>query len=246
MPRSNNVSAGVEQNLGHRLFAKVEWLRKRGTGGFVYAPETPGPLSIQPEALAYGFGGVYTLTNLRRDDYDETAFTVRHSFGDQYEWLASYVHSKTVSNSVLDVSIDQPLQVTDNFGPMPWDAPNRLLSWGYLPPPLKRFREKWAIAYLFDWRTGFPFSYVDENGLVVGEVDSHRYPSNLDLNLHVERRFTFRGYRFAVRLGANNLTDHRNPTAVNNVVGSPAFLQFFGDEGRHYVVRIRLFGRAQH
>ena len=48
-----------------------------------------------------------------------------------------------------------------------------------------------------------------------------------------ERRFTFRGKRLALRVGVNNLTDHRNPTAVNNVIGSPQYLQFFGDEGRH-------------
>ncbi len=245
MPRYDNWSAGVEQALSHRIFAKFEWLRKRGTDGFVYAPESSGPIIVQQEVLGYGFGGTYDLTNLRRDHYDESALTIRQSFGGQYEWLASYVHSKAVSNAVLDVSVDQPLQVTDNFGAMPWDAPNRFLSWGYLPPPLKRFRENWAISYLMDWRTGFPFSYTDDAGRVAGMVDSHRYPSNLDLNLHIERRFTFRGYRFAVRLGANNLTANRNPTAVSNVIGSRSFGQFFGDEGRHFVVRLRLFGRAK-
>src|SRR4029077_18870715 len=85
----------------------------------------------------------------------------------------------------------------------------------------------------------------NDGGVVVGGGNSHRYPSSLDLNLHIERRFTFRGYRSASRLGANNLTDHRNPTAVSSVVGSKTFMQFFGDEGRHFVVRIRLFGRAK-
>lgn len=245
LPRYDILSAGLEQNLGHRIYAKFEWLRKRSNNGFVYAPETAGPISIQPEVLGYGYGGIYTLTNLRRDVYDEVGVTIRHSFGDQYEWLVSYVRSSATSNAVLDVSVDQPLQVINNLGPMPWDAPNRLLSWGYLPMPLKRFREKWAIAYLLDWRTGFPFSITNPIGQVVGGVDSSRYPSNLDLNLAIERKFTFRGYRFAARLGADNLTDHRNPTAVSNVIGSPTFGQFFGDEGRHFVVRLRLFGRAK-
>jgi hypothetical protein len=75
-------------------------------------------------------------------------------------------------------------------------------------------------------------------------VDAHRYPSTFDLNLAVERRFTFAGYRFALRAGANNLTGHHNFTAVNAVIGAPQYLQFFGDEGRHFVFRIRVFGRA--
>jgi hypothetical protein len=245
MPRYENWSAGVEQNLGHRLYVKAEWLRKRGRDGFVYAPENGGPTMLQPQVLGSGFGGTYVLSSLRRDAYDELAMTVRHSFGAQYEWLASFVHSKAISNAVLDVTVDQPLQVGNDLGRMPWDAPNRFLSWGYLPPPLKRFEQKWAIAYLLDWRTGFPYSVTDDAGRVVGAVNAHRYPSNLDLNLHIERRFTFRGYRCAIRLGANNLTDHRNPTAVSNVIGSPTFMRFFGDEGRHFVVRLRLFGRAK-
>jgi hypothetical protein len=55
---------------------------------------------------------------------------------------------------------------------------------------------------------------------------------------------TLRGYRFALRGGVDNLTDRLNPTAVNNVVGAPGFGGFLGDEGRHFVLRIRFFGRA--
>jgi hypothetical protein len=31
---------------------------------------------------------------------------------------------------------------------------------------------------------------------------------------------------------------------VNNVIGAPSFLRFYGDEGRHFVLRIRVFGKA--
>jgi hypothetical protein len=124
---------------------------------------------------------------------------------------------------------------------MPWDSPNRYLGTAYLPVP--RFKQ-WAIAVLADARSGFPFSVVDQNGTVSGAVNSRRYPSNFDLNVHLERRFTLHGYRFALRGGLNNVLDRLNPTAVNNTIGSPQFLQFFGHEGRHFVVRIRFFGRA--
>ena len=193
--------------------------------------------------LGYGFGGTYALTNQRRDAYDEVALVARQTFGDQYGWMASYVRSRAASNAVLDVSVDQPLQVLNNFGRMPWDAPNRILGWGYFPVPFIRNR-KWAVAVLADYRTGFPFAVTSDSGEVVGPVDGHRYPSNFDLNLSIERRFNFAGYRLAVRVGADNLTDHRNPTAVNAVVDAPQYLQFFGDEGRHFVLRIRYFGRA--
>jgi hypothetical protein len=103
-----------------------------------------------------------------------------------------------------------------------------------------RFKE-WAIAVLADARSGFPFSVVDQNGTVIGAVNSRRYPTNFDLNIHLERRFTLHGYRFALRGGLNNVLDHLSPTAVNNLVDH---VQFYGHEGRHFVVRIRFFGRA--
>jgi hypothetical protein len=244
LPRYVQWSGGADHDFGHGISGGAEWMRKRGGDGFVYAPvdggATSGGISIQPTGLAYGFGGTYALTNQRHDQYDELAFTARQSFGDQYGWMASYTRSRAVSNAVLDISVDQPLQITNNFGPMPWDTPNRFLGWAYLPTPWKN----WAVAVLVDYRTGFPFTVTDAAGVVVGGVDARRYPDNFDLNLHIERRFTFRGYRLGLRLGVNNLTDHRNPTAVNATVGSSQYLQFFGDEGRHFVVRIRWFGRA--
>jgi hypothetical protein len=74
-------------------------------------------------------------------------------------------------------------------------------------------------------RTGFPFSVVQETDIISGGVYSYRYPLNFDLNLAIERTVTSHGYRFAL-------------------IGSPQYLQFLGDEGRHFVVRIRFFCRA--
>jgi hypothetical protein len=199
------------------------------------------PVATPQYSLGDLTGGPYTLSNLRRDRYDEVALTVRQSLPNQYEWLASYVHSRAISNAVLDFSVDQTLQASNNFGPVPWDVPNRFLSEGYLP----MFFKNWAVAYLADWRTGFPFSIVNPGNKVIGSVDSHRYGSNFDLNLHLERRIVLFRYRLALRVGANNLTDHRNATAVNNVFGAPSYLNFYGNEGRHFVVRIRLFGRVK-
>jgi hypothetical protein len=104
--------------------------------------------------------------------------------------------------------------------------------------------KNWAVSVFADMRSGVPFSVRDQTGLIVGAVDFYRYPINFDLNVAIERMITLRGYRFALRGGIDNLTGQANPTAVNNVTGGPQFLQFLGDEGRHFVVRIRFFGRA--
>jgi hypothetical protein len=241
-PRYGQWSAGAARDLGRRISASAEWMRKRGADGFVYAPAgAPGPVNLDLVGMAWGYGGDYVLSNLRRDAYDEVAFTVRQSFGEQFGWLASYTRSRAVSNAVLSTTIDQPLQVMSEFAPMPWDAPNRFLGWGYFP----LHGSNWALAMLVDYRTGLPYSITADSGVAVGPVDAQRYPDTFDLNVHVERRFVFHGYRLGLRVGCNNITGRRNYTAVNNVEGAPNFRQFYGDEGRHVVVRIRMFGRAR-
>ena len=243
-PRYGNWSASFDRRLSENMRASINYLRRRGSDGFTYvnaiAPGIPAP---PPEVVAVPgtpLTGLFTLANQRRDEYDSIEVAFHRSFAEQHEVMASYTRSRAVSNAVLDLSIDQPLQVLNNAGPMPWDSPNRLLSWGYLPLPGKH----WSWAYLVELRSGFPFSVQDEHGVVVGPVNSYRYPLNFDLNLHLEYRFVFRGYRLAIRVGFNNLTDHENPTAVNNTIGSAQFLQFFGSEGRHAVIRLRFFGKA--
>ena len=240
-PRYCQWSAGAARDLGHRISASAEWMRKRGADGFVYTPlGAPGPVNFDLVNLAGGYGGDYVLSNQRRDAYDEAAITVRQTFGEQFGWMASYTRSRAVSNAVLSTTVDQPLQVMSGFTPMPWDAPNRFLAWGYFPV----HGPNWALAMLVDYRTGFPYSITTDSGVLVGPVDAQRYPATFDLNVHVERRFVFRGYRLGLRVGCNNITAHQNYTAVNDVEGAPNFQQFLGAEGRRMVVRIRMFGRV--
>jgi hypothetical protein len=241
LPVASNWSASVDREISTRLSASVKYLRRRGTDGFSFlntlAPDAPPSVLPLPNGSA---PGIYQLANLRRDNFDSVQFTVRQHFSGQFEWMASYTRSSAQSNAVLDPNVLEPLQVLTNVVPMPWDAPNRFLGWLYAPLPWKN----WNVAALVDARSGFPFSTQQQTGIISGAVDSYRFPFNFDLNLAIERMVTIRGYRFALRGGADNLTGHKNPTAVSNVIGSPTFQQFLGDEGRHFVVRIRFFGRA--
>jgi hypothetical protein len=95
------------------------------------------------------------------------------------------------------------------------------------------------MAYLLDWRTGLPFSALDEAGHVSGEPNSFRFPNYFELNVHIERRMHLWNHWWAFRLGINNLTDHSNPNLVNNVTSSPQFLSFYGGQSRAFTFRIR-------
>lgn len=242
LPQAGNWSLNLDRQWPAKIYTTVKYLRRRGTDEFAFintlAPDAPA--SLLP--LSNGATpGIYQLTNLRRDDFDSVQFSVRQTLSGQYEWMASYTRSRATSNAVVDPNSAQALQVLPGFVPMPWDASNRVLGWGYFPLPFKY----WAASVLADMRSGFPFSVRQQTGVISGPVDSYRYPVNFDLNVAIERMITFGGFRFALRGGVDNLTNQANPTAVNNVAGSPQYLQFFGKEGRHFVVRIRFYGRAK-
>jgi hypothetical protein len=242
LPRASNWTLGADQQLWTRFFLAAKYLRRRGTDGFSFvntlAPDEPASLLPYPSPQS---NALYQLTNLRRDDYDSISVSIRQTLSGQYGWMAAYTWSRALSNSVIDINSSVPLQVLPEFVSLPWDVPNRLVARGYAPLPWKN----WAVSVFTDLRSGFPFSVRDANGLIVGGVDSHHFPVNFDLNIAIERMVTLRGYRFALRGGMDNITNQANPTAVNAVVGGPQFLQFLGNEGRHFVVRIRFFGRSK-
>ena len=233
LPRSRILTAGFERSWGPRIRMTASVLRRRGDRGFMY-----DAASVQQESTPSQV--TFDLSNDRRDVYDAVSITLHQTFGADYVWMANYTRSRALSNSVIDLSIDQRLRVQDNLGRLPWDAPHRFLSWGYLPA----WNRNWAFAYMLDLRSGYPFSVVNDAGAVVGAANSWRFPMNLELNVHLERKFRLGKYRVAVRGGVNNVMNSANATGVDNVVDSPTFLRYYGRQGRHAVFRLRFLKQA--
>jgi hypothetical protein len=244
-PRYRTWSTGVERQIASRIAGRISYLRKRGGRGFTYMNDT-GLQEFPTEALISKyqvpvFDRVFRLTNDRRDSYDALEMSLRQAFGAQYEWTAAYTRSRALSNSVVDVAADDPAVVSDNAGPMPWDMPHRLVAFGYLP----LYGKNWASAFFLEMRSGYPFSIQDEDGRYLGQINERRLPTYFNLNFHIERRLVFAGYRWALRVGSNNITDHFNPTLVNGNTASANFLQYYGNQRRTFNFRIRWLGRAK-
>jgi hypothetical protein len=58
-----------------------------------------------------------------------------------------------------------------------------------------------------------------------------------------ERRFPFRGYLWAWRVGLINALDRMNPNVVNNDIDSPQFLTYGRGQSRAVNVRLRFLGK---
>jgi hypothetical protein len=228
--RTLNWSLGIERKLPGAIYATANFLQKRTDDGFVYANQEG------PSALS----GTYLLTNDRQDHYASEEFEVRRNFRDGYTLFAAYTHSSAHTNAALDYVPTVSLLGPQQSGPLPWDVPNRVISWGWIPLLLPRFKRSWDFVYTVDWHTGFPFDAVNANQQVVGAAGSLRFPDYLSFSPGLEWRFHFHGSYFGLRGVLENATGSADPAVVNNVVDSPQFRTFSEFPGRALTARIRL------
>src|SRR5262249_15270491 len=91
-PTYANVTLGVEQRLPGAIYARCDYLRRRGEHGLTYVNAlrtSPKPSPERAAAMgALGFDGVFELGNQRRDAFDSVTLTMRQQFRGQYEWMA--------------------------------------------------------------------------------------------------------------------------------------------------------------
>jgi carboxypeptidase family protein/TonB-dependent receptor-like protein len=229
-PWSLNWSAGVERKLFPNTDVKVEFIQKIGHDEWAF--------ENLPAAAAVALSGTFVLANIRRDHYHAVTATVRQSFGHGHLVFASYTRSSARSTAVLPFSLDSPLFSQQEGGPLPWDTPNRVVTWGFLPL-VKGF----DLAYLADWRDGFPISVFNQDQELVGAPGSRRFPTYFSLNMALEKRIPAFGFLWSLRAGFDDLTNRHNPDAVDSNVNSPTFLTFSSEQSRALTAQVRFLGR---
>jgi hypothetical protein len=231
-PRALNWSVGVERKLPWEIYAGANFMEKRTSDVFTFANQSG----------AAALTGDYLLTNGREDHYSSEEFDARRLFANGYTVYVSYTHSSARTDAALDyLPTPSPLGPQQN-GPLAWDVPNRVISWGWLPVPFARLRKHWDFVYLLDEHTGFPYTAVNAAQQVIGAAGGQRFPTFVNFSPGLEWKFHFRGQYWGLRGVMENATDSGNPAVVNNVVDSPEFGTFSELQGRAFTARIRLIG----
>jgi len=226
-PYFDIASAAYEQKIGNTI-VKLELLARDEHHGLVYETVTPNQL-----------GSDFLLETSRRDKYRGITVSVRHTFANTTELFGAYTRSKATTDQDLDPVLGQLYFAPQQPGPLSWDAPNRLITWGSVPTPW------WGLlfAYFFDYRTGFPYSAVNQQQFLVGAPNSYRFPSYANLTVSLEKKFTFKERIFALRVALVNVANRQNPDVVVNNVDAPNFGVFAGGQGRAVTARLRFVGR---
>jgi hypothetical protein len=225
-----NWSVGLEQRLPGAIYFKANYMQKQVEHEFTYV-NSSGPTALS---------GQYTLSN-QREDYDSmTEVEARHTFQGNYTLFGAYTHSLAHTNSAIDYFPTVSYLGAQQSGPLTWDTPNRVLSWGWLPFYLPWFKKNWDFVYTMDWHTGFPYTAVDANREVVGRANTQRFPNYESFSPGLEWRFHFSGMYLGLRGVMENAMGAGNYTVVNNVVDSPQYGMFSEPLGRAITARIRL------
>lgn len=225
---SRNWSVGIEQQLPHRIFLSADYLDRYTTHDLIYQFQQPAPDTT-----------LFSLSNDRTSLYRGLQLTAHWFFGQDRELFVAYNRSTAHASAVLEYSLDNPVYSAQAAGPLAWDAPNKIVSWGFLPLP---HFTKWSFGYSAEWHTGLPFSVFNQFQQLVGRPNSRRFPDYLTINPFLERRFRFKGYTFALRGGFENITGSRNPLVVQNNIDASDFLRFGVTAHRAFTARIRLLG----
>ena len=227
-PYFDITSAGYQQRIGKSTLVGIELLARDQHHGLVWETLSPGQI-----------GSTFLLRSSRRDKYRGVTITARHTFANTAELFGSYTRSRASSDQVLDPYLGSLYFAPQQAGPLLWDAPNRFLMWGSTPT---RF---WGIlfVYLFDYRTGFPYSAVNQQQFLLGTANSYRFSDFASLTIGLEKKFTFKDRVFAARIEAVNILGRQNPDVVVNNVDATNFGAFAGGQGRAFTARLRLVGR---
>jgi len=179
-----------------------------------------------------------TLTSHGRSSYKGAEAGVRFTAGTKADFNVSYARSSAHADlnalTTYFDAIPSPVIGINQYAPANSDAPNRLFARGRLMPT-----DRWLLLGIFDWRSGLPYSAVDENLAFVGARNSLRFPTYLRLETGVERRFKILKFQPWIGVRVWNALNSFLPVDVQSNIGSPAYGSFYNSEYRQFRIQIR-------
>ena len=225
-PYSLAWNAQVDHEINQRLMLRLGYEERSTRRDFVLEP------SADPATLNTGR---LLLLNSGRSRYRELQAVARFRFQEGRNIFLSYVRSQARGNlndfNHYFGNLKQAVIRPDEYARQPFDVPHRMLFWGEFALPFDV-----VATPVVDWRSGFPFSLVNEQQDFVGpRNEGGRFPSLMSFDLLVTKGLTipFRGKKYRGRAGMTifNITNHWNPRDVQNNLDSRQFGTFFNSQG---------------
>lgn len=225
-PYSIGWSLRVDREMSDRLLVRVGYEQRETRRDFILNPFLDASVNE----------GIYLLGNGGRSSYRELLFMTRLRLQERRDLFFSYTRSRAVGDlntfGSFGGNIQNPILRANEYSRLAFDAPNRILFWGDIGLPFGV-----TFTPLIDWRTGFPYSEVNESQDFVGRRNfDHRFPDFFSADVQIVKDFKvgFRKKEYTLRAGVKffNVTNHFNPRDVQNNIDSSDFGGFYNGVGR--------------
>ena len=233
-PHSLAWNLAVDHELTPRLLLRFGYEERRTKHDFI----------VEPVNQQLAGDGTLLLENTGQSRYRELQAVLRARLQEKRNIYLAYVRSQARGDlndfNTYFGNLRHPVIRQNEFERQAFDAPNRLLLWGDVGLPYDI-----VATPVIDWRSGFPFSLIDEDQNFVGPRNSGgRFPQLVTLDLLVTKAVTipFRGKKYRGRVGITvfNITNHWNPRDVQNNLDSLQFGTFYNSPDRIFRTKFEL------
>ena len=173
--RSTAWDVSYDKRLNRTFAVRLSVLGRQGSHELVVDP------------VRTGTGGALLLSSTGESSYLQQEVNVHVTRGTRLDLTTSYVHSSAHQdlNDLVDFydAVLEPIIGANAYAPATADAPNRLFVHGRAMP-----NGVWMVLGTFDWRSGLPYSIVNDTLDFVGPRNEQRFPTYLRVDAGVERR----------------------------------------------------------
>ena len=208
-PEAHVANLEWDQRFGRRVLLKLAVLARRGRHDYIVTPEQAA--------------GTLWLSSGGTSRYREAESTVRYMGGARRDLTLSYVwaHGTGDLNNYDQFfgNLRNPIVRRNEHGLTPTDVRHRLLLRGVVGLP-----GGWDLSPIVEFRSGFPWSAVDEFQDFVGARNrTGRLPAVKTVDLSVARPWQFRKYRFRAGVRINSVLGDTAERDIQTNVASPFF-----------------------
>lgn len=225
-PYSLGWNLQVDREVNDRLLVRVGYEQR----------ETKRDFLLNPFLEANQTSGIYQLGNGGSSSYREILVMSRVRLQKNRDLFFSYTRNRSVGDlntfGSFGGNVINPILRKNEYSRLNFDAPNRFLFWGEFGLPFGI-----NLSPVIDWRTGFPYSVIDQNQNFVGRRNAdNRFPDffSADVQIFKDIKVGFRGKEYKLRAGVKffNVTNHFNPRDIQNNLNSSDFGTFYNSVSR--------------
>jgi hypothetical protein len=225
-PRTRTWEASVEYRLADRWQLHATVVGRDGRGEFI----------VQPVITAST--GALRLSSDGGSSYRDLEIGAHYTHGTiadveaLYDWSSARGDLTAVTNFFDSLMV--PVVGANAYAPLAVDVPHRLFVRGrILATP------RWLVLGAADWRSGLPYSTVDEMLNFVGPRNDRRFPNYARLELGFQYRADIFRWKPWVGVRVTNVFNAFLPNDVQANTNSPFFGTFYNSEDRHVRLQLR-------